>query len=66
MAHLIQHFINAGGSPSAQEMYRSTRHFLCQNSLIMYSVGPNNILGQLHLFVGAQRPKPRKVMAQAL
>ena len=26
MAHLIQPFINAGGSPSAQEMYRSTRH----------------------------------------
>ena len=29
-------------------------------------VGPNNILGQLHLFVGAQRPKPREVMAQTL
>ena len=26
MTHLIQPFINAGGSPSAQEMYRSTRH----------------------------------------
>ena len=26
MAHLIQPFINAGGSPSAQEMYRSMRH----------------------------------------
>ena len=26
MAHLIRPFINAGGSPSAQEMYRSTRH----------------------------------------
>ena len=26
MAHLIQPFINAGGSPSAQEMYWSTRH----------------------------------------
>ena len=25
MAHLIQPFINVGGSPSAQEMYRSTR-----------------------------------------
>ena len=27
MAHLIRPFINAGGSPSAQEMYRSTRHY---------------------------------------
>ena len=26
MAHLIQPFINAGGSPFAQEMYRYTRH----------------------------------------
>ena len=26
MAHLIQSFINTGGSPFAQEMYRSTRH----------------------------------------
>ena len=26
MAHLIRPFTNAGGSPSAQEMYRSTRH----------------------------------------
>ena len=26
MAHLIRPFINVGGSPSAQEMYRSTRH----------------------------------------
>ena len=26
MAHLIRSFTNASGSPSAQEMYRSTRH----------------------------------------
>ena len=26
MAHLIRPFTNAGGSPSAQEMYRYTRH----------------------------------------
>ena len=26
MAHLIQPFINVGGSPSTQEVYRSTRH----------------------------------------
>ena len=26
MAHLIRPFINAGGSPSAQELYRFTRH----------------------------------------
>ena len=26
MAHLIRPFTNAGGSPSTQEMYRSTRH----------------------------------------
>ena len=26
MTHLSQPFINAGGSPSAQEVYRSTRH----------------------------------------
>ena len=26
MAHLIRPFTNAGGSPSAQKMYRSTRH----------------------------------------
>ena len=26
MAHLIRPFINAGGFPSVQEMYRSTRH----------------------------------------
>ena len=32
----------------------------------MTYVGPNNIFGQLHLFVRAQRLKPRKVMAQTL
>ena len=49
MAHLIRPFINAGGFPSVQEMYRSTRHFLIllptrsrrlviQNALLMTSI----------------------------
>ena len=28
MAHSMRHFTNAGGSPSAQEMYRSTKRSL--------------------------------------
>ena len=50
MAHLIQPFINAGGSPSAQEMYQSTRHSFdfIHNAFLPFGY-PKRAFNNLHL-----------------